>query len=65
MTDMTDLDIKMIDGRREAWLVYMGVGGYVCAEPDPGQPDGICGMPVESEPCHIHHGAVTEQEGDR
>lgn len=42
-------------GRREKWIVLSGVGGYVCAEPDPDRPDGICGMPVESEPCTIHH----------
>jgi hypothetical protein len=54
------LDIKVNDGRREAWLVYMGVGGYVCAEPDADKPDGICGMPVESEPCDIHHPDTTE-----
>ncbi|GLZ15647.1 hypothetical protein Acsp04_58820 [Actinomadura sp. NBRC 104425] len=28
-------------------------GGYVCGAPDEG-PDGICGMPVESEPCPYH-----------
>lgn len=41
--------------RREKWIVLAGVGGYICAEPDPNKPDGICGMPVESEPCTIHH----------
>jgi hypothetical protein len=50
-----DLDIKTIDGRREAWVIIDEVGGYVCAEPDPGYPGGICGLPVESEPCSIHH----------
>jgi hypothetical protein len=49
------LDVKFIDGRREAWIVIAGIGGYVCAEPDAGKPDGMCGMPVESEPCDIHH----------
>jgi hypothetical protein len=52
---VTTLDIKTTDGRREAWVVIDLVGGYVCAEPDPAMPDGICGMPVESEPCTIHH----------
>lgn len=52
---MTALDLKTVDGRREAWIVVDLVGGYVCAETAPGLPDGICGMPVESEPCHIHH----------
>lgn len=48
-------------GRREKWIVIDGVGGYICAEPEPGKPDGICGMPVESEPCNIHH---PEDTGD-
>jgi len=39
---------------KESWIVYMGVGGYVCAYPDPQGPDGICGMPTESEPCDQH-----------
>lgn len=38
---------------REKWLVIDGVGGYVCAEPVADNPDGICGMPVESEPCTV------------
>lgn len=29
-------------------------GGFVCAVPDPDRPCGICGMPVESEPCSEH-----------
>lgn len=45
-------------GRREKWALIDGVGGYVCAEPDPAGVDGICGMPVESEPCNIHHPEV-------
>lgn len=49
------LDVQIIDGRREVWLVICGVGGYVCAEPDPGRPDDFCGIPVETEPCPIHH----------
>lgn len=49
------LPVEIIDGRREMWLIICGVGGYVCAEPDPRHPDGVCGMPVESEPCSIHH----------
>lgn len=48
-------DVTVRDGRREAWIVIAGVGGFVCAEPEPDLPDGICGMPVESEPCTIHH----------
>ena len=52
-----DLDVKTVDGRREVWLIIDEVGGYVCAEAGPDGPDSICGMPVESEPCSIHHPA--------
>lgn len=52
-------------GRREAWIVISGVGGYVCAEPDQGKPDGICGMPAESEPCTIHHPDVVDSDEKR
>lgn len=52
---MSILTFKTNDGRRETWIVIGGVGGYVCAEPMTDLPDGICGMPVESEPCDIHH----------
>lgn len=41
---------------RERWVIINGVGGYVCAAPAPGCPDGICGMPTESEPCPEHGG---------
>lgn len=54
-------DITAVDDRREAWIVLHGMGGYVCAEPDPDGPDGLCGMPVESESCSIHH--PIDQEG--
>lgn len=53
-------EVKIVGGRREAWIVIAGIGGYVCAEPDAEQPDGICGMPVESEPCDIHHPGAVE-----
>ncbi len=36
------------------WVVMDEVGGYVCAVPDPSRTGGICGMPVESEPCPTH-----------
>ena len=49
------LRIATVDGRMEAWVEIAGMGGYVCAEPDPGAPDGICGEPVETLPCTIHH----------
>lgn len=44
-----------VHGRRERWVVDGLVGSWVCAEPDPAGPDGICGMPVEDVPCTIHH----------
>ncbi|WP_067825892.1 hypothetical protein [Actinomadura kijaniata] len=37
----------------EVWDDSIPPGGYVCAVPGP-LPDGICGMPVESEPCPDH-----------
>nr|WP_301951245.1 hypothetical protein [Nonomuraea gerenzanensis] len=39
---------------REVWVIHDEMGGYVCAEPDPEGPDGICGMPTETEPCDRH-----------
>jgi hypothetical protein len=36
------------------WVIITGVGGYVCAVPDERYADGICGMPVEDEPCPYH-----------
>lgn len=41
-------------GRPVAWSDACAPGGMVCAVPDPGRPDGICGRPVESEPCGEH-----------
>lgn len=38
----------------EVWSDACAPGGYVCGAPDPGKPDGICGMPVEDEPCAEH-----------
>jgi hypothetical protein len=50
-------DVQVIDGRREMWLDIGPLfgAGWVCGEPMPDMPDGVCGMPVESEPCNIHH----------
>lgn len=36
------------------WSDAVPPGGQVCAAPMPDRPDGICGMPVESEPCQEH-----------
>lgn len=52
------LEIMVVDGRRETWRGPV----IVCAEPDPGYPDGICGMPVESQPCNIHHPDAMDTE---
>jgi hypothetical protein len=47
------------DGRPAIWSAACAPGGYVCAVPDPSRSDGICGMPVESEPCGREHGPAT------
>jgi hypothetical protein len=44
----------------EVWSDAIPPGGYVCAVPQPGNPDGICGYPVESEPCPIHGDELDE-----
>jgi hypothetical protein len=36
------------------WSNAVLPGGQVCAVPTHDNPDGICGMPVESEPCREH-----------
>lgn len=38
----------------EVWIDDPLPGGYVCGAPDPAGRDGICGMPVEDEPCRLH-----------
>lgn len=50
-----------VHGRREMFDASIPPGGYVCAEPDPEMPDGICGMPVEDVPCTVHHPAAGGQ----
>lgn len=45
-------------GRPVRWDTAVPPGGWVCAVPAAGRnPEGICGMPVESEPCPEHRGA--------
>lgn len=39
-------------GRPAVWDPSVPPGGVVCAIPT--RRGGICGMPVESEPCHLH-----------
>lgn len=36
------------------WVPDIPPGGWVCAVADPDGPDGLCGEPVESEPCPLH-----------
>lgn len=52
---MSVIETRVRDGRREAWVIVCGVGGWVCGEPDLPGVDSICGMPVESEPCSQCH----------
>jgi len=40
----------------EVWSDAVPPGGMVCAVPDDLTADGICGNPVESEPCNRHDG---------
>lgn len=40
------------------WSSAVPPGGYVCAVPVPDNPDGICGMPAESEDCTEHTACV-------
>ena len=42
------------DGKRAAWSDAHPPGGMTCAVPDPSAADGLCGYPVESEPCPVH-----------
>lgn len=42
------------NSRREALVDDPAPGGWVCGEPDPAALDGICGRPIESEPCTTH-----------
>lgn len=58
------IDALTPNGRRETWIVINGVGGYVCAEDDKGRPDDICGMPVETEPCTIHHPDAADRDSN-
>ena len=50
---LSDLEV-MNDGRPVTWSAACAPGGYVCAVPDDLTDDGICGNPVESEPCNRH-----------
>jgi hypothetical protein len=52
--------VRLVDGRLELWLPFPLPGGWVCGEPDDSTEDGMCGYPVESEPCPVHHPEATE-----
>jgi hypothetical protein len=41
-------------GAPTLWSDAVAPGGLVCAAPSLGLPGGICGFPVESEPCPEH-----------
>lgn len=56
--------IREVQGRLEMWLQFPLHVGWVCAEPDDSTQDGMCGMPVESEPCNIHHPTCLGPEMD-
>lgn len=47
---------ELNNGRPSVWSAACAPGGMVCAVPDATRPDGICGNPVESEPCNRHEG---------
>jgi hypothetical protein len=51
---------RVVDGRVELWLPLPPPGGWVCGEPVADEM-GYCGVPVESEPCMVHHPVVVER----
>lgn len=51
-------------GRPVRWITDPAPGGYVCGVADPDGPDGVCGMPVESEPCPVHFPTPGSDVGD-
>jgi len=53
MTHYIDTDPHN-DGRPSLWISDPMPGGWICAEPDGRCADGICGDPIESEPCQRH-----------
>jgi HPt (histidine-containing phosphotransfer) domain-containing protein len=52
--EVTRGEVDLNAGRPVTWSSAVAPGGTVCAVPDPDCPDGICGNPVESEPCDRH-----------
>jgi len=51
----------MAEAAPTVWSDAVAPGGEVCAVPMPERPDGICGMPVESEPCREHNPTWEEE----
>ena len=60
---MSAPDPDLNNGRPAIWSAAVPPGGMVCAAPDRLQPDGICGRPVESEPCDRHEPPATATPG--
>lgn len=55
LADGTEGDAERFNGGKPVrWSPACAPGGMVCAVPDRLRPDGICGNPVESEPCGEH-----------
>lgn len=49
--------VRLNDGRPEMWDPSVPPGGWVCAVPST---KGLCGIPVESEPCTEHYPAEAD-----
>jgi hypothetical protein len=49
---------RVVDGRLELFASPV----WVCGEPDAEAPGGVCGRPVESEPCEVHHPNAVDEE---
>jgi hypothetical protein len=60
--------IELNNGQPVVFSAAVAPGGWVCAVTADGNPDGICGTPVESEPCPDHarqHADVRPRDGER
>lgn len=49
-----DVSVNARPEPQAVWSDVVPPGGEVCAVPMPAMPDGVCGMPVESEPRPEH-----------
>lgn len=59
---MSTIDRDLNNGLPVFWLDAIPPGGYVCGVPEPNRIDGVCGVPVESEPCFVHAGPPVEPD---